>query len=383
MKPAFALLAAIAIMSLPVGSIGQAKKGTKSINDLKGNLRSIKQQKSHVVKQLQKTKGQVRKVKGDLAEVDNRLDQVQTALEQTTDKLQDGKREQKSLSERLIIATRELAETKEKVRQRLRWMYVHGEESHLALLVGSKSTGELATWKDLMERISSKDRQVFSDYRQLRDEVQNKKKRQDRLVTEIKGLVDTQKRQEGQLTNVRAEKVEVLTDLRQTQSELQKVIRQLEADEAAIGNQIEAYLRAQRAGGKPLTPAPKGRFSRPCSGPITSGFGSRFHPILKIRRLHAGLDFGSPSGAPIWAANSGVVIAAQKMRGYGNVVIIDHGGGFTTTYGHCSRLFVRSGQKVDRGQRIASVGSTGLATGPHLHFEIRINGKPVNPAKYL
>ncbi|MBC8063439.1 MAG: M23 family metallopeptidase, partial [Chlorobia bacterium] len=178
-------------------------------------------------------------------------------------------------------------------------------------------------------------------------------------------------------------KVEILGDLRQRQAELQKILNQLDSDAAVIENQIEAYLRAQRASGRPMGPAPKGRFARPCGGRVTSSFGMRFHPILKRSRLHAGVDFGAPSGSPISAANSGTVIAAQKMRGYGNVVIIDHGGGISTTYGHCSRIFVSRGQSVKRSQRIASVGATGLATGPHLHFEVRINGKPVNPMRYL
>ncbi len=382
MKSVVAWLVCLLMVATPLFGQTQSKK-TKSVKDLRGNLKSIQNKKNQVARQLNQTKKQVKKVKGDLVQVDSRLSQVAEALEDTTDRLDEGQVEQRKLRSRLEIATQELAETKEKVRQRLRWYYVHGEESHLALLVGAKTTGDLATWKDLMERVAAKDREVFAKYKALRSEVSEKKARQDQLVVRIKGLVDTQNRQKGELAVVRAEKVEVLGDLRQRQSELLKIIRQLEADEAAIENQIEAYLRAQRASGKSQGPAPTGRFARPCSGPITSGFGSRFHPILKIRRPHNGVDFGAPSGAPISAANSGTVIAAQKMRGFGNVVIIDHGGGYTTTYAHCSRIFVKQGQVVKRGQRIASVGATGLATGPHLHFEIRINGRAVDPRRYL
>lgn len=383
MKNAVLILACLAVATLPLNLSAQSRSKPRSVRSLKGSLSDIQKRRRAVASQLSQTRREVRKVKGDLAEVNHRIDKVQVALEETTDKLVAGRSRQKSLGERLTVATRELAETREKVRQRLRWYYVHGQESHLALLVGSKSTGELASWKDLMERVSAKDREVFHRYKSLRSEIADKKGRQDRLVVAIKGLADTQKKQESQLHSVREEKVEVLGDLRSRQAQLQKVLRQLAADEAAIESQIEAYLKAQRASGRSIGPAPKGKFTRPCSGRISSSYGMRFHPILRTRKLHGGVDFAAPSGSPIYAANSGVVVASQRMRGYGNVVIIDHGGGITTTYAHCSRIFVARGAKVGRGQRIASVGATGLATGPHLHFEVRINGKTVNPMRYL
>jgi murein DD-endopeptidase MepM/ murein hydrolase activator NlpD len=383
MRNSALIFACVAVLALPLNLPAQSRSKPRSVRSLKGSLSEIQKRRRAVASQLSHTRRAVRKVKGDLAEVNHRIDKVQVALEETTDKLVAGRSRQKSLGERLNVSTKDLAETREKVRQRLRWYYVHGQESHLALLVGSKSTGELASWKDLMERVSAKDREVFATFKALRNEVADKKGKQDRLVVAIKGLADTQKKQESQLHSVREEKVEVLGDLRNRQAQLQKVLRQLAADEAAIESQIEAYLRAQRASGRSTGPAPKGKFTRPCSGRISSSYGMRFHPILRTRKLHAGVDFAAPSGSPIYAANSGIVVASQRMRGYGNVVIVDHGGGLTTTYAHCSRIFVGRGAKVGRGQRIASVGATGLATGPHLHFEVRINGKTVNPMRYL
>lgn len=121
----------------------------------------------------------------------------------------------------------------------------------------------------------------------------------------------------------------------------------------------------------------------PVNASITSTFGTRVHPILGYRRFHAGIDFGAASGSPIWAADSGVVIFAGWYGGYGRAVIINHGDGITTLYGHASQVYVAEGQTVEQGQAIAAVGSTGLSTGPHLHFEVRQNGNPVNPAGYL
>jgi murein DD-endopeptidase MepM/ murein hydrolase activator NlpD len=117
--------------------------------------------------------------------------------------------------------------------------------------------------------------------------------------------------------------------------------------------------------------------------PITSGFGWRIHPITGGRRFHTGIDFGAAMGTPIYAIANGRVEFAGQRGGYGNAVIVNHGGGKSTLYGHASKLYVKEGQQVVRGQMVAAVGSTGMSTAPHLHFEIRVNDKPINPRPYL
>jgi murein DD-endopeptidase MepM/ murein hydrolase activator NlpD len=117
--------------------------------------------------------------------------------------------------------------------------------------------------------------------------------------------------------------------------------------------------------------------------PITSGFGWRIHPIKGDRRFHTGIDFGAAFGTPIYAIANGKVEFAGQRGGYGNAVIVNHGGGKSTLYGHASKLYVREGQQVTRGQMVAAVGSTGMSTAPHLHFEVRVNDKPINPRPYL
>ena len=121
----------------------------------------------------------------------------------------------------------------------------------------------------------------------------------------------------------------------------------------------------------------------PISGPITSPFGWRTHPIFGSQRFHSGLDIGGDYGMPIHAAKAGVVSHAGWIGGYGNTVMIDHGGGIVTLYGHNQSLNVSVGQQVSQGQVIAFCGSTGNSTGPHCHFEVRLNGEPVSPYDYL
>lgn len=113
-----------------------------------------------------------------------------------------------------------------------------------------------------------------------------------------------------------------------------------------------------------------------------SPFGMRFHPILHYSRLHAGVDLTAATGTPIYASGSGTVIFSGVQTGYGNVVKVNHGYGYMTVYAHCSKLLVETGQKVNRGDVIALVGSTGLSTSPHLHYEVRINNNPVNPINF-
>lgn len=124
-------------------------------------------------------------------------------------------------------------------------------------------------------------------------------------------------------------------------------------------------------------------FIWPARGPITSGFGFRRHPIFGTREMHTGIDIGAALGSPVFSARTGRVTYAGWEEGYGRVVVIDHGGGLTTSYSHLSTIAVRIGQVVQHGEAIGRVGSTGYSTGPHLLFEIRVNGRPLDPLKYL
>ncbi len=181
---------------------------------------------------------------------------------------------------------------------------------------------------------------------------------------------------------------QAVDDARQVEIHLAAVLagaqaRKAEFERAAAANRaasngITDVLHGRPAGGNALR-----RFRFPADGPITSPFGERMHPIFHTMRMHTGIDIGAGYGSPVRAGGDGVVVIAGPASGYGNAIVVDHGGGIATLYGHLSRFGVRQGQRVTAGQTIGAVGNTGNSTGPHLHFEVRVQGVPVDPMPYL
>ncbi len=171
----------------------------------------------------------------------------------------------------------------------------------------------------------------------------------------------------------------------------QALIEQMKYDKETIDRKQDESRAAseritrmlQRSGLRNLPVQGSGAMLWPLAGEITSDFGWRTHPISGAQSFHSGIDIGGDYGEPIYAAQAGTVEYAGWISGYGNAVIINHGGGISTLYGHCQALLVSTGQSVAQGELIAECGSTGNSTGPHCHFEVRVNGEPVNPLGYL
>jgi len=194
----------------------------------------------------------------------------------------------------------------------------------------------------------------------------------------------------------KAEQQAILNKAQNDKATAEQAYNELEASSQQIGDMLRARAAARAAaasgsdssGGssdssyyQPVSGS--GRFIWPVNGVITSPFGYRNHPIFGRQILHSGIDIGVDSGTPVHAADSGVVVEAGWLGGYGYAVVIDHGNGLSTLYGHNSSLNVSAGQSVSQGQVIAYSGSTGNSTGPHVHFEVRANGDPVDPTGYL
>jgi len=389
---ALLLLIVLALLAPPSMAEAQRRKGkskrtvvTRKGKQLRSKLHTVRRQKAQLRQELKKTRKQTRAVQESIWVVDARLERLEDELTRTTSRLRDSRNEQLTLAQQLARTNKRLAQVREQVRCRIREMYLRGEDSFISALAGSRSVTDIVSRQEIMDAISRRDREMFDEYRTLKAEVSRRKRRKDEIVADIRDLKGRQQRHQSHLASAKVEKREILQSLRQKQDRLKALIAQYERDESSIESEIAAFARRMAArprrgnNGGPALPRFAGRFVKPCRGPITSPFGMRYHPILHYKRMHRGVDIGAGTGTPIYSAAEGEVIRAYYSNSYGNVIMIAHGGGVTTVYAHCSRIYVRDGQRVRQGQSIGAVGSTGLAKGPHLHFEVYVNGRAVNP----
>ena len=370
--------------------------GQKSIGKLKKGLAEVKSSKKVVEKKLDATKHDIQDVKGQMDTLEIRLQRVSNQLEESTEKLNAAKVLQAKLKVELDKANALVAVKKTQVEKRIRALYKQGKPNILEFAFGSKSAADLSTREFIARRVEMGDRQVFSEFRIVREAAKKKKQEQDEEVRHVEQLLVDHDAKQRELEDAQKRKEEYLQTLKEKKNTLEVILDELETDAANIEGEIRAAvakaealeakkLEAARKKGEKYTPPKRhsGGLSRPTGGPITSRFGSRFHPILKYTRMHSGVDFGGGYGAAVFSAGSGTVISAGSKGSYGNTVVVDHGGGRSTVYGHLSRMTVSDGQTVSTGQRIGSIGSSGLSTGPHLHFEVRINGRAVDPMRFL
>ncbi len=351
-----------------------------------------------------------------VASFDSQIAGVQRQLDAAQSKLNAVEGQQRATEARLGEARGELAAAKAELGRQAIAAYTGQSEaaSYAAMLLSSSSLGDLASKRSYMRAVVGSQTDAIATTEHLRDEVSDLGKRLDVSRAEAQTGRDQVVGQRATLQTSRnaqaAARAEVLAEIGQTdklrsevvarKSEFEANLENLEAESASIAATLkqraaEAAAAAARAAtsttlvGQPAsaaaapTKAP-GRLIVPVPGaPITSPFGYRIHPIYGTARLHTGIDYGADTGTPIQAAADGVVVSAGWYGGYGNATIIDHGGGIATLYAHQSSMSVSAGQRVTQGQTIGRVGCTGDCTGPHVHFEVRVNGDPVNPANYL
>ena len=269
-------------------------------------------------------------------------------------------------------------------------LYEGGDPSTLEVLLGSKSVGDLITKAQLVDSIGIQDKKISEEVGSAKERVRVQRahtKRFRSLVAaetrtiairagQVRALRDQLLASRDRLAAARSAKRESLQNVKESKAEYLHEVAGLQAASAALAGQIRTAQSTSSYSPGDATPSAAG-FIWPVNGPVTSPFGWRWG------RMHEGIDIGVAYGTQIHAAASGRVIYAGWMSGYGNLVAIDHGRGISTAYGHQSSIAVSNGQIVSQGQTIGYVGCTGHCFGPHLHFEVRINGSPVDPLGYL
>lgn len=271
----------------------------------------------------------------------------------------------------------DIARQNEALNARLRTMYKNGEVGILTVLLGSSNMADFVTNLDMVQRIYESDADLLAQLQEQFDALIGQKIQLQELRDSLLAKqAEESARQESLKTNkqqVQSKKSAVDLD----NKALEKQIDALNAEANALTAKILGLQgKGDYIGGTMLWPSRS-------STRISSPFGMRYHPILRVNKMHTGLDISAGSGTDILAANAGTVISAGWNNSYGYMVMVDHGGGIVTLYAHASKLLVSTGAVVGRGQVIAKVGSTGMSTGPHLHFEVRVNGVYKNPLDYV
>jgi murein DD-endopeptidase MepM/ murein hydrolase activator NlpD len=326
-------------------------------------LKEVQQQKNNLIKELERLNNQLNEAENQLGQVERDIEATRKELERVTKELEE--------------AQKELEKRDDLYKQRLRAMYKNSGYGYLEVLLNAENFSDFVSRFYLVRKVAAYDISILEELKEYRDLVQAKEDEVKEKEVRMLSLRNDLRNKRDEIKTVTASRNNALAKVRNEEKELDKMLAELERTSKQITQTILSLAqKGEFIGGKFVWPAPGYNY-------ITSDYGWRVHPIYKTRKYHAGIDIRVPWGKKIVAAGAGKVIYANTYGGYGKTVIIDHGGGITTLYAHNSSLNVKVGTVVTAGTTIALAGSTGVSTGPHLHFEVRKNGEVVNPRPWL
>ncbi|MGP1387606.1 MAG: murein hydrolase activator EnvC family protein [Thainema sp.] len=355
----------------------------------------LRQKQQQIDNEHQRVQSERERLKNLEESAEDRLEGLQQTIQSTTVQIKDNEyrlelatQRLKHLQADLLVAEETYDQMQRSTVARLQFLQRQQGVKGWAVLLQSQNLNEFLDKRRQLKLVYEADQHMLGKLDETAKQLE-----QQRLEVEVQkneiALIVQQLELEKQQYEAQAQTQTTLVDrLRVDRQALEAAEAKLAKDSEGVADLIRQKLAEQEAARlaadrNRIITSGSGQFSYPVSASITSSFGTRIHPILGYRRFHAGVDFGASHGSTIRAADSGTVIFSGWYGGYGRSVIISHGGGLTTLYAHASATYVKEGTSVQKGEPIAAVGSTGLSTGPHLHFEVRKNGEPVNPMSYL
>jgi murein DD-endopeptidase MepM/ murein hydrolase activator NlpD len=379
-----------------IPSFGAAKTPT-----LQQRIEAARQRAEAIQARLHQKRAELHQAAARENDLQGQLDQTNAAIGQVNTRIGELSYQTNSTMRRLDWNTVQLhaAQNSFKLhdnafKRRLVDIYENGDLSYASVLLSAQTFSQFVErWEDLRLLIDS-NQQAVRERKEAAQRVAAVEANLERTQVELTQEQQQQQQAHNQLDTLASEKRNLVAVADQQRRTVAVQVAQMEDLSAAEEAQLEGLIRqrqaeieaARRASGVAGTQTPSnapGSLSWPVSGTITSPFGWRSNPFGGAPDFHPGLDIAAPTGTTVTATAGGQVILAQWYGGYGNFILIDHGGGLSSGYGHLSAIYVSVGQTITRGQAIGAVGSTGRSTGPHLHFEVRLNGKPVDPAPRL
>ena len=371
----------------------QKKELQQERKELKDMLSDLENDKADIFAYIQK--------------LDKKLDNVASKLEKTEEKIKKKKKNIKKLEKKIGVAETEINNQYENMKLRIKYMYEKGNDDYLDILLASGSLSDMLNRTEYIEKISEYDSKLLDNFILAKNELTQKKEElelEKANLTEQANLLQEKKAALKVLEEKKKEEIiKYNANIEATQNALDENKNELERQEKIIEDELlkeqrriaeeerrrQELLQQQQAGQQgntqvqPQVSVTGFIWPLAISGTVTSEFGPRNSPTAGASSNHQGIDIGAASGTAILAANSGTVVTAKYNSAAGNYVMINHGGGVFTVYMHASALLVSEGQTVTKGQTIAKVGSTGVSTGPHLHFGVSVNGSYVNPRNYV
>lgn len=362
------LLLASSVIPLQAGELEDAIQKQKELQQKEEQARSQLNKLTYTADKIQ---GQIKNLATQIAVAENTLNDKQVAYNQAVEAVNQSEQELKEREE-------ELANRQEVLRNRVKEIYQTGQVSYLEILFEAENLSDFITRLEYFNRLVDNDQKILTDISLERARIEEETKVLQTHRDEAAKLKAEAQQAKAELDAKKREQQVALDSNKKAQSDIFEQIEQMEADSNAIAEKIRKLTANSGVIHGTISTYPLPGYYE-----VSSSYGWRIHPITKKKSLHTGTDLPAPTGTKILAAGNGEVIMASWYGAYGNAVIIDHGGGYTTLYGHNSKLAVKVGDMVNAGDVVAYVGSTGWSTGPHLHFEVRLKGETTDPMQFF
>lgn len=349
-----------------------------TLDNAKREQQKIKDQIAQTKKEQEALANELKQNASDKENIESQVMQTQMNAKKKATEVSSIKTDIKLINQEIEALDKEYEYKLELFKTRMRVMYQNMNKSKLEIFIESKSLNEFFNRLKYISMVKENDEELINEMSVLKQNTEEKKQEKLKVLDEKKAQLKKLNAAVSDLNSSKAELENTIEAQEARNKYLEKSLDDFISQSEQLGKKIQALMdnTTKYAGGIMKWPTPG--YTR-----ISSPFGYRIHPVYKVKKMHHGIDIDAPGGATIVAANSGKVILAAWNGGYGNCVIIDHGDGIATLYGHQSKILVSVGDKLAKGDTVGKVGTTGVSTGDHLHFEVRVNGTAKDPMPYF